>query len=330
MHPRAAVATSVRLRRPAVWLAALLLLSSCAGRGSTGSASTPASPTATASSASGGSTPGTTGSLPPSASGGGTAVAPVFLIVFENKDYEQVMDAAAAPYLMELAHQYAYATNDHAVAHPSQPNYLALFSGSTQGVTDDGNHDVSGTTIADQLEVAGRSWRVFAENVPPGCYTGARANGGADGPGLYTRKHNPAISFASIRNDQARCADITDFSHFDPNAADFSLIVPNACHDMHDCSVSQGDSWLRSFLPKILDSQAFARGGTVFITFDEEHQKGNSNLVPLIVVGKQVRAGTSSDQPYTHYSLLRTMQQMLGIGCLANSCAAQPIGDLFR
>jgi acid phosphatase len=314
-------------------LAALLLLSSCAGPGgpgTSGSTASPSAPAATPSPAATGSAPGTAGPPAPSGSGGGTAVAPVFLIVFENKDYEQVMDAAAAPYLMELAHQYAYATNDHAVAHPSQPNYLALFSGSTYGVTDDGTHDLTGTTIADQLEAAGRSWRVFAENAPPGCYTGARADGGADGPGLYTRKHNPAISFGSIRNDPARCADITDFSHFDPNATDFSLIVPNACHDMHDCSVSQGDSWLRSFLPKILHSQAFAGGGTVFITFDEEHQKGNSNLVPLIVVGKQVRAGTTSDQPYTHYSLLRTMQQMLGIGCLANSCSAQPIEDLFR
>ena len=98
------------------------------------------------------------------------------------------------------------------IAHPSQPNYLALLSGSTQGVLDDSVHTVSAPSLFDQLETAGKTWRVAAENVPDGCFDGATAEGGRDGPGTYVRKHDPAISFPSISGDPARCASIGDLS----------------------------------------------------------------------------------------------------------------------
>ncbi len=126
------------------------------------------------------------------------------------------------------------------VAHPSEPNYLALFSGSTQGIADDANHDFAGHNLADQLEARGKTWRVFAQNVPLDCFTGATASGGEDGAGTYARKHEPAISFTDISTSPSRCGNITDFTHFDPAAADFEFIAPNLCNDMHDCSVCDG------------------------------------------------------------------------------------------
>src|ERR1700687_1968486 len=110
----------------------------------------------------------------------------------ENKDYGSIVGNSSAPYLNSLISQYGLATNYDAVSHPSEPNYLALFSGSTQGVRDDGIYNLSATNLGDQLEAKGKTWRVFAENVPPGCYAGSPASGGGDGPGNLARQHEPA------------------------------------------------------------------------------------------------------------------------------------------
>ncbi len=273
--------------------------------------------------------------VPPVAAGPSVSAAPlsssrhVYVIVFENKDYASALQPRSAPYLASLATRYALATNYHGVDHPSQPNYLALFSGSTQGVTDDRVHDINAPNIADQIETAGLTWRLYAENVPSGCFTGSSASGGADGSGIYARKHNPAISFTGISGASKRCANITDFSHFDPAAANYSFIAPNLCHDMHDCSVTSGDQWLRSFLPRILDSDAFKSDGVLFITFDEEHGKGDANRVATVIISPLVTPGSRSNARYDHYSLLRTVQQLLGLPCLALSCAARDMSDLF-
>ena len=101
--------------------------------------------------------------------------------------------------------RYGLAEQSFGVARPSQPNYFALFSGSTHGVTDNGGHDLDAPTIADQIEATGRTWGEYAENRPPDCFSGRSAKDGRDGPGVYQRKHAPAISFNSIRTDPDRC-----------------------------------------------------------------------------------------------------------------------------
>ncbi|HEY8869123.1 MAG TPA: alkaline phosphatase family protein [Candidatus Limnocylindrales bacterium] len=247
----------------------------------------------------------------------------------ENHEFGSIVGNPSAPYINSLIARYGLATAYSAVAHPSEPNYLALFSGSTQGVTDDGVYVFRSSNLADQLEASGKSWRVFAENVSGGCFTGATAAGGADGPGSYARKHEPAISFADIAANPARCGYITDFSRFDPSAADFELIMPNFCNDMHDCSISMGDRFLRTFIPRIIDSPAFAES-VLFITWDEGSTDiGGGGRVATLVVSPLVAAGTLSSVPHTHYSLLRTMEDAWGSGCLANACAANDLREFF-
>ena len=255
----------------------------------------------------------------------------VFTIVLENRSAANVLRTDDAPYLHELAARFGVADAYQGVAHPSQPNYLALFSGSTQGVTDDEPHDVSAPTIADQLEAAGQSWRVYAENVPRGCFSGAQAADGPDGPGTYVRKHEPAISFTAISGSPTRCANVRPLSDFDPSAAAYNLIAPNMCHDAHDCPIATADAWLRSFVPRILDSPAWSDGGVLFITFDEaDGAEQVANRVVTLVIAPTVPAGTRSSVPHTHYSLLRTIQAGLGLDCLAASCQANTLGEFFR
>jgi hypothetical protein len=255
----------------------------------------------------------------------------VFLIVFENKSEHDIIGSPNAPYLNSLIEQYGLANDYQGVAHPSQPNYLAVFSGSTQEVFDDEVHDVSAPSIADRLEAAGRTWRVFAENLPAGpCFTGASATDGPDGPGMYVRKHNPAVSFVSISGSPDRCGNIQPLAAFDPAAADFQLIVPNMCHTMHDCTVADGDGWLRDFVPSILGSSAWKDDGVLFITFDEGADKSRQNEVPTLVIAPDVAPGLRSGVAHNHYSLLRTIEIGLGVPCLAESCNANTMGEFFR
>ena len=250
----------------------------------------------------------------------------VYLIVMENHGLSGILGNGAAPYLNSLIARYGLATDYRAVAHPSEPNYLALFSGSTQGVTDDGVHNIATVTIADQLGAAGRTWRVFAQNVPPDCFQGYSAGGGPDGPGTYARKHEPAISFTGISGNAARCANITDFAHFDPASADYELIIPNMCNDMHDCGVAQGDRFLAGFVPRIVDSAAWQRGGVLFITWDEG---SGSEPVATLVIAPGVPAGFRSNVPHDHYSLLRTIEDAWGLPCLAHACSANAMAEFF-
>ncbi len=259
------------------------------------------------------------------------AINHVYTIVMENHEASSILDNRAASYIDGLASTYGLAANFTAVAHPSEPNYVAMFAGSTLGVTDDGTHTFRGVAnLADQIEGAGRDWRVAAQNVPLDCFTGSSASDGADGKGTYGRKHEPAIMFSQIANEPTRCAKITDFSHFDPNVGNYWFIVPNLCNDMHDCPVATGDRFLGTFVPTILDSAAFRQDGLIFLTFDE----GSSNLggggkVVTIVISPKVRAGYRSDTAYDHYSVLRTIEAMWGMPCLANACSATPMRDLF-
>jgi hypothetical protein len=256
----------------------------------------------------------------------------VYLIILENEEYGSVVGSPDAPYLNGLIASYGLASNYFGVAHPSQPNYLALFSGSTQGVTNDSNHDVSAINLADQLEAKGRTWAVFAQDYPGDCFTGATKGGSGEGigaKGSYARKHNPAISFTDISSNPSRCAHITNLAAFDPAAADFEMIVPNQCNDMHSCPVSTGDEFLKEFVPKITSSAAFA-GSVLFITFDEgSSDAGGGGHIVTIVVSPLVKPGFQSATKYDHYSLLRTIEDSWGLGCLGQACSATDMAGFF-
>jgi hypothetical protein len=254
----------------------------------------------------------------------------VFVVLMENEEATAIIGNSAAPYINGLANEYGLASNDTAVGHPSEPNYLALWSGSTQGVTDDGAYNfATGSTLADQIEASGRTWHVAAQNVPLGCYTGATASNGPDGTGTYARKHEPAISWTSVSGNPTRCASITDFSHFDPTVGNFWFIVPNLCNDMHDCSIATGDTFLKGFMPKILTSTAFSNS-VVFLTWDEgTTATGGGGKVVTIVISPLGKPAFVSSTSHSHYSLLHTIENAWGLPCLANACSANDLREFF-
>jgi hypothetical protein len=227
----------------------------------------------------------------------------VIWIVMENSSYRDIIGSSDAPYLNTLAHQCGLAANYSALAHPSLPNYIGMTSGSTQGITDDGSpsqHSLSVPSIFSQLP---NGWRALDESMPSTCDL---SNG--DG---YAVRHNPAVYYTNIRAGCAR-RDVPLTSR--PNlTARFTFITPNLCHDMHDCSTATGDTWLAGFVPKILRSHVYRSGkAVVFITWDESEGSGG-NQVATLVLSRYTRPGTIAHKAFSHYSLLRTTEALLGI-----------------
>jgi acid phosphatase len=258
-----------------------------------------------------------------------TKVDKVVVVVFENKEFPQVMGRGEAPTFEALAGRFALMTDYRGVAHPSLPNYLALVSGSTQGVTSDCTScKLSAQNLADTLERAGKTWKTYAEGLPTPGFTGASA-------GRYAKKHDPLVYFDDVIDSPERLRRIVPLAVFRRDLAshalpDFSLVVPDLCHDMHDCPVSAGDAWLGSFVRPLLRSRELAHG-VVFVVFDEgTSDAAGGGRVPALVLGPLVRPGARSRIPLDHYSLLRTVEDAWRLPRLARSEAARPITGIWR
>ena len=254
----------------------------------------------------------------------------VVLIVFENKGVGQVLGSGAAPTFDRLARRYASLTDYRGVAHPSLPNYLALVSGSTQGITSDCTDClVSARSLADTLERTGKTWKTYAEGLPHTGFTGAVS-------GRYAKKHNPFLYFRDVLAKSRRLRRVVPLARFRRDLStrhlpDLSLVVPDLCHDMHDCPVTVGDAWLASFLSPLLRSPAM-RNGVVFVVFDEGEifDSAGGGHVPALVLGPLVRPASRSSAPLDHYSLLRTIEQAWKLPLLGKSADAQPITGIWR
>jgi hypothetical protein len=227
----------------------------------------------------------------------------VVWIVMENKALSEIAGSSQAPYLNALATACGLATDFRAESHPSLPNYVAMTSGSTQGIHDDADpaaHRLSAASIFSQL---GGGWRALEESMPSAC---RRSDSGG-----YAVRHNPAVYYtrlaAGCRTQDVPLRRVPDLS------ARFTFITPNLCHDMHDCSVRSGDRWLSGFVPRLLASREYRAGGTaLFITWDED-DGSSSNRVPALVVAPHTARGTRSAARFDHYSLLRTTEELLGL-----------------
>jgi hypothetical protein len=277
-----------------------------------GSATATASSTATAAPSADASRPCGSVAKPPDRY---TAVVWIWL---EN---QSLPDLAGMPYLSGVARACALATDYHAITHPSLPNYLAAVSGSTGGVHSDcspGSCPQRRTTLFDQVRSSGREWRAYQEAMPHNC---ARSSSGR-----YAPKHNPAVYFTQLAAD---CAlwDVPLDPAFDRDVVNgrlptFSFVTPDLCHDGHDCGVATVDGWLRGWLPKLLDGPDYRRGRTaVFVTWDES-ELGGGNRVATVVLAPSVRPGTRAGGRFTHYSLLRTTEELLGLPPIAAAVTA--------
>ena len=235
----------------------------------------------------------------------------VVWIMLENEGYS-VVGSPSAPYFNALASQCALATNDFAISHPSLPNYVALTSGSTQGIEDDGEPDTHPLAVASIFSQLGSNWRTLAESMPSAC---DRVTSG-----LYAARHNPAVYYTNI-TATCRRNDVPMTSALNLSAA-FTMIVPDVCDDMHSCPVAEGDAWLRRIVPLIEKSAQYQSHTMVlFITFDENDLMA-SNRVPTLVIAPTTPRGARVAVRFTHYSLLRTTESLLHLKLLGGAKTA--------
>ena len=252
-------------------------------------------------------------------SGGGGPVdhgAPrhVFLIVMENKSPQQALSGV---YTAHLAATEGVANNYRAIAHPSVPNYLALTSGSTWGVHDDSYHTLPKKDFGTQLTAAGVTWRAYME--------GLGARGCLKSPLPYDPGHNPFAYYGGAC--PANVVPLTQMAgDLTANTPRFVWITPDRCHDTHDCPVSEGDQWLKQTVGQITYSAAWKNNGVLFITWDEDDGSATNRVLTLVLTpGKGHRESTAA---YDHYSLLATIEDLMGVGRLGAAAKARPMTDL--
>jgi chitodextrinase len=237
----------------------------------------------------------------------------VIVIFMENHRYSDVIGSSSAPYMTSLAKGCGTATSYSSVGSPSLPNYIGFTSGSTQGISDDkapASHVLTVDNIFRQVRTAGLSEKSYEESMPGNC--------ALTGSGNYQPKHNPA-SYYTGGSDRQACqsndvplgttssgALISDLKN--DTLPNFSFITPNMCNDTHDCSTNTGDKWLSQWVPQILDSKSYKSGNTaLLITYDEYTH------MPTMWIAPSVKPGTTSATNFNHYSLLRTVEDMLGL-----------------
>jgi hypothetical protein len=235
------------------------------------------------------------------------------VIVMENRSYDQ---AIAGGYTAKLAADYSAATDYHGVSHPSLPNYLAMTSGSTWGITDDGYHPLPAGGIGAQLDAAGITWRAYMEGMGGDCMV----NGNR-----YALKHNPFPYYGDKCPPQ-----VVPFTQFDIDMGGavprFVWITPDLCNDGHDCSTAVADQWLSQTVPKILATSAWEQNGVLFITWDEGEDSAN-HVLTLVIHSNTITH--TSPNPYDHYSLLATIEDRLGLPRLGQAVNATAMSDLL-
>jgi hypothetical protein len=243
----------------------------------------------------------------------------VVIVVLENKDVDQILGDPGAPYLQSLAARSAEFTDAHAETHPSQPNYIALFSGGQQGITNDKCADkLQVPSLGGQLIAAGRTFTGYAEDLPEVGFSGCVQGG-------YARKHNPWVNFADVPDSANR--PLSDLPSDYSQLPTLSFVIPNLCHDMHDCDVPTGDRWMRDHIDEYA-TWASTHNSLLIVTFDESASSGGGNRIVTLFTGATVKPGRYGER-IDHYRILRTIEDMYGLAPLGRSASVDPITDVW-
>ena len=250
------------------------------------------------------------------------------LIVLENHEFDEVIGNPEMPYLNRLARGGALATDYFGVTHPSLPNYLALFAGSTFGIAENCTDCVvRGPNLATQLSRGGISWRAYMGDLPHPCFAGASH-------GNYAKRHNPFAYFPSVAAVPSRCRQVVpetrllaDLRHH--RLPEFGWLTPDLCDDAHDCNLAAADEHLRTLVPPTLHQ--LGPHGLLILTFDEGTSDGGccglpgGGRVATVLAGPDVPPGIEIRRPADHYSLLAAIEDRFGLPRLRLARSAKPL-----
>jgi phosphatidylinositol-3-phosphatase len=243
----------------------------------------------------------------------------VVVVIEENHSYSDIIGSSDAPYINSLAQQGALFTDAHAVTHPSQPNYLALFAGSTFGLTsDDCPQSFSSANLGGELIAQGLTFTGYSEDLPAAGDTSCTAND-------YARKHNPWVNFSDVPADSNQ-----PFSNFPSDYSQLptvAFVVPNLGNDMHDGSISTGDSWLHDHLDGYIQWTK-SHNSLCILTWDEDDGSTDNHIL-TIFVGAHVHQGQYAET-INHYHVLRTIEALTGVSYTSQAANVATIADIWQ
>ncbi len=257
----------------------------------------------------------------------------VIVVIEENKAYGQIIGSAAAPYLNSLAKQGASFSDFLSFHHPSQPNYIEIFSGSNQGIWNDSVPATRLTvpSLGGSLIKAGLTFRGYAEDLPrvgaPDVFAPVRIPS-------YARKHCPWVDFADV--DPQFSQPLTAFPTRYETLPTVAFVIPNLWDDMHNGHdpqrITQADTWLQQHLNGYVE-WAKTHNSLLIVTWDEDNHllryNPARNHIPTIMVGQMVQPGVYK-QTYNHHNLLRTIEEMYGLPLLGATGKARPITEIWK
>jgi hypothetical protein len=244
----------------------------------------------------------------------------IVVVIFENEHRSNVIGNPRAAYLNTLAGQGANMTRSYGITHPSQPNYLALFSGTTHGVYSNAclRRFKKKQNLGSQLRQAGLSFTGYAEALPKTGFTGCVS-------GRYQRKHNPWVNFANLPRSTNK-----PFSAFPDDYRKLptvSFVSPDMCNSMHDCSIHTGDRWMKKHFARYA-KWAKRHNSLLVVTFDE-NAGGSVHPIPTIIVGAGIRPGRYAER-MNHYTLLRTIEKAYGLPPLGHARGVRPLSRIWK
>ena len=254
----------------------------------------------------------------------------VVIIVEENRSLASLIGSDKAPYINKIADEGAIATNYRSV---TKNPYIALTSAASTNISNScdpqqAKCQTKVANITDEIEASGRTWKMFAESMPTSC--------GFKNTSKYAVRHNPFMYYPSISADTGQCSSqIVPYSALKDDLANSTLpnyvfISPNVCNDMHSCSTSKGDKWLSQNVPTILSSSAFTKKNSLLVITWDEGTKTDSKVL-TIFLGPAAKSNYLSNEPHTHYSVLKTIEYLWGLKPLTkNDKNALSMEDMLK
>lgn len=252
----------------------------------------------------------------------------VVVLILENHGYSQIIGSPAAPYINALANDSLSAlfSRSYGLVHPSQPNYICLFSGSNQGVVDNNipaGIPLTTPNLARQLIDAGKTFRTYSQSLPSVGYDSAAA-------GAYARKHNPVANWMGTGINQVSPNCNQPFTAFPSSnfssLPTVSFVVPDQDNDMHNgtapTNITTGDNWFYNNMNSYIQ-WAKTNNSLFILTYDEDNTLYN-NHIPTIFSGPMVAKALYANR-IDHYSILRTIEDMYGLPYAGNAATSTPI-----
>jgi hypothetical protein len=251
----------------------------------------------------------------------------VLIFIEENHSLAQMQ--SGMPYTASLAQKYGYATKYDAISHPSLPNYLAIASGSTFGITDDKSpaaHPLDAQTVFGQAWAGGRTAKTYAESAKKNCDT--------QGTALYAVRHNPWLYFTPAAERSKCLTSDVPFGQFAGDVTNGRLpnvgfVVPNLCNDAHDCSLATADAWFRQRMQAVFNGPDWKSGRLVVILTADEAGRGAATNTVLTVVIHPSQNHKVVTTPLTHYSLTRLCEDIVHAPYLNNAASAASMSAAF-